>query len=333
MSGPSIIQLVLGSNNLPLCKHLYSTVLGFAGAGERLIYSAHNGEIMALGPWGGATVAYMVGRQELMQLEFWNHTTPPQRPLAADWAPNDIGFCRFGIAVPDFDATLERLAEAKLELITKPSERNELRRVCFRDPTVGIPVEVMEDGPGLPGERIRHHDVAPAVVYVALSVADLAAESTFFADVVGLEEVDVELHTTEDESLWGLPHAERRTQVLRGGSTFLELVKYDWPVGRPRPLHDTLNSQGFKTVAVGYRDPDKTRGIFERVKAAGLTWTVKEPASFIGGNHAIGEVAHHMKTLSVPIELERPFGYSPEPQKWWRPPTPTARGTTDTDAR
>ena len=27
-----------------------------------------------------------------------------------------------------------------------------------------------------------------------------------------------------------------------------------------------------------------------------------------------------MKTLSVPLELERQFGYSPEPQKWWPPP-------------
>lgn len=27
---------------------------------------------------------------------------------------------------------------------------------------------------------------------------------------------------------------------------------------------------------------------------------------------------YHMKTLSVPFELERQFGYSPEPPKWWK---------------
>lgn len=333
MNGPSIIQLVLGSDNLPLCKHIYSTVFGFAGAGERLIYSEHNGEVMALGPRGGALVAYMVGCQELMQLEFWTHTTPPQHPLPIDWHPNDIGFCRFGIAVPDFVATLERLAESEIEVITRPIERDGLRRVCFRDPTVGIPVEIMEDGPGLPGDRIRYHALDAAVVYASVSVSDLASAVNFFSDVVGLEPFDVELHTADDERLWGLPDAKRRTRILRGGSTFLELVEYQSPVGRPRPVPDPLNCQGFKTVAVGYRDPNATSEIFDRVKAAGLTWTVKEPASFVGGNHVVGEVAHHLKTLSVPHELERAFGYSPESQKWWRPPTSGNRLAVGPDAR
>jgi catechol 2,3-dioxygenase-like lactoylglutathione lyase family enzyme len=133
VSGPSIIQIVLGSNNLPLCKHFYTTVFGFAGAGERLIYSEHNGQVMGLGRWGGATVLYMVGRQELMQLEFWTHTTPPQRPLPANWRPNDIGFCRLGISVPDFDTTLKRLAALNCKTLTAPIAVNGLRRVCFRD--------------------------------------------------------------------------------------------------------------------------------------------------------------------------------------------------------
>src|SRR5882757_4883801 len=110
MKRPNIIQIVLGSDNLPLAKHLYSTVFGFAGAGDRIVYSQHNGQVMGFGGWGGATILYMVGRQELMQLEFWTHTCPPQRSLPAEWRPNDIGFCRLGLSVPDFDATLERLA-------------------------------------------------------------------------------------------------------------------------------------------------------------------------------------------------------------------------------
>jgi catechol 2,3-dioxygenase-like lactoylglutathione lyase family enzyme len=320
VSGPKVIQLVLGSDNLPLCKHLYSSVLGFAGAGERLIYSSHNGEVMGLGPWGGAMVAYMVGRQELVQLEFWTHTTPPQRPLPVDWRPNDVGFCRFGITVSDFATTLAGLAALGIEIISEPRERDGLRRVCFRDPTVGIPVEIMEDGPALPGERVRYHDVDPAVVYAAVSVSDLAETGAFFADVVGLEEVDVALHTPEDEAMWGLANAKRKVRVLRGGAMFLEIVEYERPTGRVRPIDEALISQGFKTVAVGFRDPDETHRIFDRVKAAGLTWTVSDPVSFIGGNHVIGTVAHHMKTLSVPRELETAFGYSPEPQRWWRPP-------------
>ena len=320
MSRPSIVQVVLGSDDLPFCKHLYATVFGFAGAGERLTYTRHNGQVMGLGDWGGATVLYMVGRQALMQLEFWTHTRPRQRPQPAEWRPNDIGFCRLGISVPDFDETLQRLRALAIPTITAPVVVDGLRRVCFRDPTVGVAVEVMEEGAGLPGERDRYHDLKPAVVYVAVSVTDLDEATGYFRDVVGLEATDVDLHAADQERLWGLPGARRRTAVLRGGSTFLEVVQYDAPAGRPRPLDDGLDRQGFKTIAVGSRDPEETRGVFERVKAAGLAWTVPEPDSFIGGNHVIGAVAYHMKTLSVPLEVERAFGYSPEPAKWWRPP-------------
>ncbi len=317
---PHIIQIVLGSDNLPFCKHLYSTVFGFAGAGDRIAYSRHNGQVMGLGEWGGATILYMVGRQALMQLEFWTHGTPRQRPLPADWQPNDIGFCRLGISVPDFDGVLDRLAALDVPTLTAPITVAGLRRVCFRDPTVGIPIEIMEEGAGLPGERDHYHDLEPAVVYAALSVTDLDEAVDYFTGVVGLEATDISLHSADQERLWGLADARRNTAVLRGGTVFLELVEYETPAGRPRPQDDGLDLQGFKTVAVGYRDPAQTGGIFERVKAAGLGWTVPEPASFIGGNHVVGAVAHHMKTLSVPFEVERQFGYSPEPQKWWRPP-------------
>ncbi|MDQ2852320.1 MAG: hypothetical protein M3Y49_16630 [Actinomycetota bacterium] len=321
MTGPSIIQLVLGSNNLPFSKHLYTTVFGFAAAGDRIVYSAHNGQVMGLGDYGGAMVSYLVGRQELMQLEFWTHTTPTQRPLPADWRPNDIGFTRFGVCVDNFDGVLQRLTDARVPTLTPVQQRNGLRRVCFHDPTLGIPVEIMEEGGALVGDRDRYHDLDPAVVYVTVSVTDLDEAVEYFADVVGLQRVDVLLHQPQDEEMWGLAGARRRTEVLLGGSTFLELVQYEWPAGRPRPLEDPLNAQGFKTVAVGHRDPAATGAIFERVKAAGFSWTVSEPASFIGGNHVIGRPAYRMKTLSVPLDVERQFGYSPEPPTWWRPPS------------
>ena len=322
--GPRIVQIVLGSDDLPFAKHLYSTVFGFAVAGERLIFSEHNGQAMGFGGFGGATVLYMVGREELMQLEFWTHTRPRQRPLPADWRPDDIGPCRFGIAVPDFDAVLERLAALGIATLTIPTVVNNLRRVCFRDPTVGVPVEIMEDGPGLPGLRDQYHDLAPAIAYVAVSVADLNEAVEFFGGTVGLEPVDDELHDTASEQLWGLPGARRELATLRGGTTFLELVRYEAP-GRLPPASGVLDRQGFKAFAVGDRDPAVAAGVFARVRAAGLGWTVAEPASFIGGNHAIGARAHQLKTVSVPLELERRFGFSPEPPKWWAGPTQSTR--------
>ena len=323
-AAPRILQIVLGSDDLPFAKHLYSTVFGFAVAGERLIFSEHNGQAMGFGGFGGAAVLYMVGRQELMQLEFWTHTRPRQRPLSDGWRPDDIGPCRFGIAVPDFDAVLERLAALGVATLTEAAIVDGLRRVCFRDPTVGVPVEIMEEGLGLPGRRDHHHDLKPAIAYVALSVADLEEAVDFFGGVVGLEQVDVQLHTADQERLWGLTGARREVATLRGGTSFLELVRYDVP-GRALPVGGVLDRQGFKAFAVGDRDPAVAGGVFARVRAAGLGWTVADPASFIGGNHAIGAVAHQLKTLSVPHELEREFAFSPEPPKWWGGPTQPAK--------
>ena len=319
MRSPNILQLVLGTDNLPLSKHLYSSVFGFAPAGERLIYSQHNGEVMGLGTWGAAMVAYLVGRQELLQLEFWTHTTPRQQPLPADWRPSDIGFCRFGIAVSDFDDVLAKLAEFAISPIAEPLVRNGLRRACFTDPAVGIPVEIMEEGPGLPGIRDRYHDLDPAIVYAAVSVTDLAESVAFFSAVIGMQTTDVELHSPADEASWGLAGAASKTAVLLAGTTFLELVEYVNPAGRD-PADASLASQGFTTVAVGFRDPQETGRIFDRVKAAGLGWTVERPASHIGGNHVVGAIAQHLKTLSVPHELEQQFGFAPEENRWWRPP-------------
>ena len=320
---PSIIQIVLGSCDLPFCKHFYTTIFGFAGGGDRLTYNRHNGAVMGFGGWGGATILYMVGRQELLQLEFWTHTTPPQRPLPAEWRPNDIGFCRIGISVPDFDTTLERLIGFGISTLTPPVFVDGLRRVCSIDPTVGIPIEIMEEGASLPGKRDKYHDLQPAVVYAALSVTNLDEAVAYFGEVVGLKEVDVKLHEPDAEHLWGLSNASRKITALQGGSVFLEIVQYETPAGRPRPSPDRLDRQGFKTIAVGYRDPAQTAALFERVKGAGLGWTVMDPASFIGGNHVVGAVAHHMKTLSVPLEVERQFGYSPALPQWWEHPAPS----------
>lgn len=317
---PHIVQIMLGSNNMPLSKHIYSSVLGFAGAGDRFVCAENNGLAMGFGTRGAAGVLYMVGRQELMQIQFWNHTSPKQRPLPVEWRPNDIGFCRLGVAVPDFDATLERLSAENIRTITPPVEVDGLRRVCFLDPTVGIPVEIMEEGAALPGERDRYHDLEPAVVYATVSVTDLNEAAGYFRDVVGLEEVVVDLHAPEHEALWGLPNARRKTLVLRGGSCFLEIVQYEVPAGRPRSLDDGLDRDGFKTVGVGYRDPKDTEALFHRVTAAGLRWTIPNPPSFIGGNHVIDAVSHFMKLFTVTLENERLFGFSPEPEKWYKPP-------------
>ena len=317
---PYIMELLMGSSDVPLSKHIYRTVFGFADAGDRLDSTEYNGRGLGFDHRGVFARVLMVGRQELVQIGFWNHSEPKQKPLAEGWRPNDIGYCRFGISVPDFDATLERLAAEKVRTITRPVEIAGLRRVCFADPTIGIPVEIMEEGATLPGDRERFHDLRPAVVYATVSVTCLEEARAYFCDVVGLRQADVDLHSPEHERLWGLPNARRKTLVLRGqGTVFLEVVQYEAPMGRPRPVDDRLNMTGFKTLGICHRDPKDTEALFHRVIDAGLDWTVPDPSSFIPANHVVGAVAHHMKTYSVPPDYERVFGFFPEKNRWAPP--------------
>ncbi len=62
MKVPNAIRIVLGSDDLPLCKHRCKTMFGFAGAGDRPTCSEHNGQVMGLGRQGGTTTPYMVGQ-------------------------------------------------------------------------------------------------------------------------------------------------------------------------------------------------------------------------------------------------------------------------------
>ena len=310
----------MGSTNVPLSKHIYHAVFGFADAGDRLDSTEYNGRGLGFDHRGVFSRVLMVGRQELVQIGFWNHSEPKQKPMAEDWRPNDIGYCRFGISVPDFDATLKRLTAEKIRTITRPVEVAGLRRVCFPDPTLGIPVEILEEGDALPGRRERYHDLTPAVVYATVSVTCLNEARGYFCDVVGLKRTSMDIHLPDHEKLWGLPNACCKTLTLRGeGSVFLEIVQYETPIGRPRPIDDRLNMTGFKTLGICHRDPKDTEALFHRVREAGLEWTVPDPPSFIPGNHVIGAVAHHMKTYSVPSEYERVFGFMPEKNRWAPP--------------
>ncbi len=163
---------------------------------------------------------WLVGRQDFVQLELFRHTIPPQRPLAPDWRPCDLGWVRFGLAVPDFDAAVDRLRARGAPPLTEPLVIDGLRRVCFRDPHARVVVELLEEGPATPGGiRPRFYDLAPALVYVALSARDLEAAQRFFRDTLGLARTDTELHGPEHEALWGLAGASRETVVPRAATS------------------------------------------------------------------------------------------------------------------
>ena len=312
---PRVVQLAMCSNDLPLTLRMYIEVFGFADAGGRKFWGEWLARVQDLGDDAACLLWWLVGRQDLLQLEFFHHTLPEQRPLPSDWRPSDEGWVRWGLAVPDFDATLERLRGFGVDTLSEPIENAGLRRVCFRDPGAGIVVEVMEDGEQLPGGvRPRHYDLAPAVVYAALSVRDLERARSFYVDTLGLgEEAADAVHSPELEALWGLHDARREVVVVRGGDIYLELVRYDDPAPRPKPDGYRLSDQGFMNVAVGFRSKPAAERLLGRVMDGGGQVNAGLPPSPAGGTYVKDNQGLSLEIAAQPREFDPDFGFMPVP--------------------
>ena len=267
---PRIVQLAFCTPDIAGTVRRYCEVFGFADAGGRAFWGPWLAGIQGLGDDAATVLWWLVGRQDLVQLELFSHTTPPLRRRRADWSPADLGWAGWSLTVPDFDAALARLAATGIDTITEPVVHDGLRRVAFRDPDLAVVVQVLEEGPATPGGvRPRHYDLAPAVVSVTLSVTDLDRARRFLVDAAGLVPVAVDPHPPQLDAIRGLPDARREAFAVRGGDVLLEVVRYDEPRGRPRPADARLSDEGIMNVAIGHRERPRADALLERIRAAG----------------------------------------------------------------
>jgi catechol 2,3-dioxygenase-like lactoylglutathione lyase family enzyme len=310
---PQLAQIALCTTDVPRSVQLYTEAFGFAEAGGKVLWGERVARIQALGDDTAFVLWWLVGRQDLVQLEFFHHTTPRQRAIA-DRAPNDHGWSRFGITVPDFDPALQRLAALGIDLLDEPLVHEGLRRACFRDPYTGVLVEVLEEGTTTPGGiRPRFYDLVPAVVYAAISVPDLAVARRFFVETLGLaEEPQTVIHPPELESLWGLSGTKSESFVARGGDVYLEVVSYSDPAGRPLADDHLLSDRGFMNIALGYREPEALAATYERVVANGYRDNFRAPRS-AGGTYLNDHQGNTLEILLAARELDPAFGFAPQP--------------------
>lgn len=254
-------SMQIGMNSLDLAGtlRLYSA-LGFSNAGGQTIW----GElirIQGLPPESRAIIWWMVGRQKSFQLEFFQHSQPMPRPLRDDWRPSDHGWTRFGLEVVDFDHCLAILRDFDIPLLSAPHVDSTGRRAAFRDPFIGVIVEVVEAKPEATG---------PAVLYAAASVGDLESARVFYSETLRLPIEPLPALDIPDETLWGLQGAQREGFLVQAGDIYLEISSYSQPVGRPRPTDYRLSDQGIVNVMLATHDMAEMRETFERLQAAGL---------------------------------------------------------------
>lgn len=331
LPNPQVVQLALCTSDMVATVERYTTAFGFADAGGRAFWGEHISDLQELDtPDARCLVWWLVGRQDFVQLELFQHTNPPPRPLPAGWRPCDLGWTRFGVAVPDFDAAVAAVEGTGVTFLSEPLTQDGLRRVAFRDPELGVVVELMEEGPALAGGiRPRHFDLVPAVVYATLSVTDLDRSRAFLVDAVGLVlEPEIVLHDPALEALWGLDGATRESFVARGGDIYVEVVRYDDPV--PAPVGGRrLSDQGIMNVAVGWRERAQLEDLYARLDAAGYPISCELPPPPAGATYLRDDQGHSLEILAVPREFDAQYGFVPLPTwqvepHWPQPASPPA---------
>jgi catechol 2,3-dioxygenase-like lactoylglutathione lyase family enzyme len=309
---PRVVQVALNTADMAGSLRLYAEALGFTSGGADALWGGMMG-IMELDDTARSVMWWMLGRQRYMQLELFAISRPTQEPLPPDWRPSDHGWVRFGVAVSDFDSTLDVLGRSAISTYTEPAVRDGLRRVAFRDPYAGIVVEVFEDGDALPGGRREHQLPAdPAIIYVTSSVADLTSARRFYEEALEMEVAPLDtLHERADEALWGLPGARRDGFVVRaGGDVLIEVLAYEDPFGRPKPETHRLCDQGLAHVCFGSTSRAAALEVIERFRATGL-----EPTMLAGSDTTVATyftgAGREFEILGAPPELLPRIGFEP----------------------
>jgi catechol 2,3-dioxygenase-like lactoylglutathione lyase family enzyme len=270
---PHVSQIALSVADAARSERFYGDAFGFLPAGGTRLRGRTASRVMGL-PNVDAHCRWLVGRDELTQLELLQFTSPAPARSPEDRRPCDIGYARVGLYVADFDAALDRLCALGSPPLTDPLGPRGARRVCVRDPD-GVLLELMEDDPGQPSARPPARPECPvALRSVTLSVPNLDRSKAFFAGALGMREAPPDvLHTASMESLWGLSpaHTRRATSVLRAGCVFVELVQTIEPLGRPRPDTYRLSDIGVLNIALGFSERSTFRRAYQRVIDEGYT--------------------------------------------------------------
>ena len=207
---------------------------------------------------------------------------------------------RFGIAVDDFDRVVSGLRRRSIP-ITGTAGAPGARHLAFRDPHVGVILEIVEGGA----------TACPAVIYATSSVPDIARARYLYGEVLGAEIQPLELlHTPEDESLWGLPSARREGFVVRLGDRFLEILSYSRPAGRRRSADHCIADQGIMNVGLGSRNVSTIFELISRVQTAGLKITIPVVFGEVAGTYVV-EPDLPVELIGIPAHLDKIYGFVP----------------------
>lgn len=292
-AGLAVCQVAMSTGDMPGSLQFYGDLFGFVNAGGNAIWG-DGMTTMGAGPDGRALIWWMVSGQRLFQLEFFEFTVPTPSPVPADNPPNRLGWVRIGIEVPDTGRVLDSLQRWDL----RPLGPTLGRRFAICDPFSGAVIEVIES------ERSD----GPRILYATQSVADLGAARRLHEELLGasIEPLD-DLHTADDEALWGLAGADRNGFVARYGEFRVEVVAYQTRV--PDSQRHTID-HGIVNLALMSRDENAITDLIEKLRADGHEATAMIRTAGLVATYFI-DPGCEFEVISVPETFDQILGFTP----------------------
>lgn len=269
-----ICQVAITALNGPALREWYANVFGFIKSGKVIFFPPSTSRVQGV-PGAWEKCSWLIDQQDYFQLEFFQFWSPRTRLKPVNWRPCDHGYNMMGIAVTHFDQVLRNVGAFSgvgEHAVTGPAGN---RRACVADPEGNL-VEVYESDPlaqidGAQAVKPLRPEVTAVVRSMRVSVPNLEDARNAWVEALGLEVVDgFQLHTEQDEALWGLPGARARSLLLRSANFLLELVEYSDPQAKSWPPGYSLSDQGFMNVALGYRDRRDYDSSFANAVAQGM---------------------------------------------------------------
>jgi len=273
-TGKHINQVAFTALDGPGLREWYANVFGLVKSGKIIFFPPSTAQVQGV-PGAWEKTGWLLDQQDYFQLEFFQFLSPRTRLKPLDWRPCDIGYNMVGIAVNDFDQVLRNVgAFSRIEPPRIHGKAGE-RRAVIADPEGNL-VEIRERDPIAQIEGMNANIVRPEVPAVVRTmravVPNLAEAREAFVGALGLQVVeDFQLHSANDEAMWGLDGAQAASLVLRSDNFLLELVPYQSPESRPWPEGYLLSDQGFMNIALGYRNNPDYDSSFEHATSNGMT--------------------------------------------------------------
>jgi len=304
-----IMQLGMNSSDMVGSLRIFSEVFGFVNAGGQALWGPPI-RVQSLQDGDRAMLWWLLGRERGVQLELFHHSSPKQRPLRPDWRPSDLGWVRFGVAVSDFDAALRALGSNGIAPLAEPVMRDGLRRVSFREPYVGCVVEILEDGPAARWS-VAGDERLPALVYATSSVSDVVSARSHYEQVLGMTVAEIDLlHQPGDEACWGIDGAVRRGFLAHLGGVWLEIVEYQSPRGRPKPVDYRTSDQGIVNVGLRAETAGEAIATFDRLAASGLLSPHRVEGDGLVSGY-ITDFEREIEIVALPDRFDAMLGFEP----------------------